>query len=88
MVLKVFTPIIENFKESRQAFKWTETTDRIFKLLKKKIVEKPVLALPSFYKNFKIETNASGTIIGVVLSQEKRPIVYFSKKLNEEKHKY
>ena len=56
--------------------------------MKKKIIEKHVLDLPSFDKTFQIETNVSGTTIGVVLSQEQRPIAYFSKKMNEEKHKY
>jgi hypothetical protein len=50
--------------------------------LKKKITENPVLALPRFDKLFQVETDASGITIGVVLSQDKIPIVYFSDKLN------
>jgi len=42
----------------------TEVVDRNFKLLKKKITEKPVLALPDFGKVFQVETNASGVAIG------------------------
>jgi hypothetical protein len=41
-----------------------------FKLLKKNITGKPVLSLPSFDKTFQIENDASGTTLGVVLSQE------------------
>jgi hypothetical protein len=37
---------------------------------------------------FQVETDATGNEIGVVLSQEHRPITYFSEKLNEEKYKY
>jgi hypothetical protein len=69
-------------------FKWTKVADRSFKLLKKKIIENPILALPSFDKFFQVEIDASGTTIGAILSQEQRPIAYFSEKLNEAKQKY
>ena len=56
--------------------------------MKKKITEKPILFSPSFDKVFQVETDASGTTVGAVLSQEQRPMAYFSEKLNEEKQKY
>ena len=85
---QICAPIIDIFRGSRKPFKWKEATETNFKLLKKKIIEKPILALPSFDKVFQVETYVSGTIIGVVMSQEQRLVAYFSKKLNEEKQKY
>ena len=50
--------------------------------MKKKIIEKPVLKLPDFNQPFQVRCVASGTTIGAVLSQEDKPIAYFSEKLN------
>ena len=87
-LIQICAPLIDTFKGSKQPFKWTKAVDKIFKLLKKKITEKPILALPSFDKVFQVETDASGTTVGAVLSQEQRPVAYFSEKLNEAKQKY
>ena len=57
-------------------------------MLKKKITKKPILDLPIFDKVFQVERDASGTTIGVVMSQEHGLVAYFSEKLNEEKQKY
>ena len=43
-----------------------------------KVIEQPILALPNFNKVFQVDCDTSGTIIGVVLRQEGRPIAYFS----------
>ena len=57
-------------------------------MLKQKIIEKPILALPYFHKLFKVKCDASGMVIGVVHNQEERPIPYFSETLNDAKQKY
>ena len=46
------------------------------------------MVLPDFNKTFQVKCDASAEAIGGVLSQEDRPIAYFSKKLNDTKRKY
>ena len=74
-------PLTEIVKKS-MGFKWGSEQDRAFIEIKEKLCDAPLLALLDFSKTFEIEYNASRIGIGAVLMQEKRPIAYFSEKLN------
>jgi len=62
--------------------------ERSFQLLKKKIIERPILISLDFKKLFQVRCDASGTVIGAVLSQEDKLVAFFSEKLNESRQKY
>jgi 5-bromo-4-chloroindolyl phosphate hydrolysis protein len=80
--------MMDTVKKRHKSFHWTEEAKKSFNLLKRKITEQPILVLPDFQKTFQVKCDASGFEIGAVLSQEDKPIAYFSEKLNEAKVKY
>jgi hypothetical protein len=84
----ISAPMMDTVKKRHKSFHWTEEAEKSFKLLKEKITEQPVLVLPDFSKTFQVRCDASGFAIGAVLSQDNRPIAYFSEKLNDAKKNY
>lgn len=64
------------------AFQWTPLAHTAFEHLKQLLSESPILALPDFSKPFVVETDASGTGIGAILSQGSHPIAYYSPQLS------
>jgi hypothetical protein len=77
----IASPLTEIVKKA-VGFKWGEEQENAFSLLKSKLISAPLQSLPDFNKAFEIECDASGIGIGAILMQEKRPIAYFSEKLN------
>jgi hypothetical protein len=59
-----------------------------FDNVKATIAKEVVLAYPDFTKPFEIYTDASTKLLGAVLTQGNRPIVFFSRKLSMMQTKY
>ena len=72
-------PLTEMLKKNNLL--WHEGALKAFHNLKQALCEASILALPDFTKPFVLETNACDTGIGAVLSQEGRPLAFFSKAL-------
>jgi hypothetical protein len=84
----ISAPMMDTVKKRHKSFHWIEEAEKRFNLLKRKIMEQPILVLSYFKNTFQVKCDASGFVIGAFLSQEDRAIVYFSEKLNEAKMNY
>ena len=60
---------LHKLAERNVAFRWTEECQAAFDELRQKLCSAPVLAYPDFKKSFILDTDASDTGIGGVLSQ-------------------
>ncbi|KAL0171312.1 hypothetical protein M9458_031623, partial [Cirrhinus mrigala] len=71
---------------------WTPSTEEAFAQIKTALTSSPVLRAPDFSCPFLLQTDASDTGLGAVLSQiqegEEHPIIYISRKLSTAERKY
>lgn len=65
------SPLTDLLKQG--AFTWNEKIVTTLQKLKELVTSTPVLAFPDFKLPFDLETDASGTSIGAVLSQNSHP---------------
>jgi hypothetical protein len=72
---------LTNLLKKDVVFVWSTAHEDAFITLKQALSSTPVLALPDFSLSFHIETDASGTGVGVVLQQNGHPLAYISKAL-------
>ena len=88
---QVATPLYALTKKDA-SFEWTNTCQETFDQLKQVLTRAPLLAFPDFSKNFVLETDASGTGLGAVLSQVqdgiRKPICYASRTLQPHEKNY
>ena len=84
---------LHKLTEHKALFRWTPECQSAFDRLKQHLVTSPVLAYPDYSKPFILDTDASDTGIGAVLSQvddegRERAVAYASRLLSKPERQY
>merc|ERR1712016_45423 len=69
-------------------WKWTDVHTKAFNDIKKIVSRDVLLAYPDFNETFDIHTDASKVQLGAVISQNGKPIAFYSRKLNPAQTRY
>jgi hypothetical protein len=75
-------------KTKKQPWQWDLIHQQAFDNVKTAITKVTVLAYLDFLKPFEIYTDASSMQLGAVITQDNRPIAFFSRKLSQTQQKY
>jgi len=85
-ILEPFTAVSSG-KEGTK-IKWTPELETAFKATIDMVCTETLLNYPDWSKPFNIHTDASNYQLGAVISQEGKPIAFYSRKLNKAQKNY
>jgi hypothetical protein len=75
-------------KTKKKPWRWDPIHQQAFDNVKAAIAKETVLVYPDFSKPFEIYMDACSTQLGAIITQDNRPIAFFSRKLSETQQKY
>ncbi|GJS72789.1 putative reverse transcriptase domain-containing protein [Tanacetum coccineum] len=78
----------QKLTQKNKSYIWGEEQELAFQLLKQKLCEAPILALPEGNDNFVVYCDASLQGLGVVLMQREKVIAYASRQLKPHEENY
>ena len=84
---EVLAPLT-HLTSSNIKFEWTNVEQTAFDKIKQIVRCETLLSYPDFNKPFEIHTDASHTQLGVVISQNNKPIAFYSRKLQPAQTQY
>ena len=85
---KIVFPLTKCLKKDAKINPNDEDYISAFQTCKDLLINSPILSYPDFTKPFKLTTDASNVAIGSVLSQNNKPIAFYSRTLNSAERNY
>lgn len=82
----IMAPITNCMREGK--FVWTPEASDAFSIIKDKLTSSPILVLLDFSNTFELHCDASKLGIEAVLSQNSRPVAFYSEKLSGPRSRY
>jgi hypothetical protein len=82
------TKTTKKAKTKKKPWHWNDEHQKAFDTVKATIARDVALAYPDYSQEFEIYTDGSKTQLGAVITQNNRPIAFFSRKLSEAQRKY
>ena len=74
--------------KKNKKIKWTPEQEKAFQEIKRLVSQETILAYPDWNKPFEIHSDASDYQLGAVLSQDGKPLSFFSRKLTAPQKNY
>ena len=86
----ILSPLIDSAagKKGKTPIIWTPAMDEAFIQVKQMISEEILLNYPDWSKPFVVHTDASDKQLGAVISQDDKPIAFFSRRLSKSQRNY
>lgn len=84
---KIVKPLME-LNQKNKKYEWGEKLETALKLLKQKLCEAPILALPEGNDGFVVYCDASHHGLGAMLMQQNKVIAYASRQLKKNEENY
>jgi len=79
---------LSTLTSAKVPWKWTDECQQSFDTMKRLIARETLLTYPDFNKAFEIHTDASKVQLGACISQEGKPVAFYSRKLNPAQTQY
>ena len=85
--IQVLAPLTR-LSSNKVKFQWTDVEQTAFDKIKSIVGREVLLSYPDFSKPFHIHTDASKSQLGAVISQDNKPIAFYSRKLQPAQTRY
>jgi RNase H-like domain found in reverse transcriptase len=79
---------LSSLTSSTAKWDWTEQCQKAIEDMKRLVAKEILLTYPNFNKTFEILTDVSKVQLGACISQEGRPVAFYSRKLNPTQTRY